>query len=94
MAGRLRVRPAARLGFASALIEIGLPEKHIPAALFCFNVGVELGQLAVIAAVLALRALAMRLRLARPPLARGVIYAMGATAAFWSLDRMAAVFGR
>ena len=81
------------MGFASALIDIGLPEKHIPAALFCFNVGVELGQLAVIGAVLALRALAMRLRLARPPLARGVIYAMGATAAFWSLDRVAAVFG-
>jgi hydrogenase/urease accessory protein HupE len=81
------------MGFASALIDIGLPEKHIPAALFCFNVGVELGQLAVIGAVLALRALAMRLRLARPPLVRGVIYAMGATAAFWSLDRVAAVFG-
>jgi hydrogenase/urease accessory protein HupE len=82
------------LGFASALMEIGLPEKHIPTALVCFNVGVELGQLAVIAAVLAVRALADRLRLRRPWLARGVVYAMGATAAFWSLDRMAAVFGR
>ena len=81
------------LGFASALIDIGLPEKHIPAALLCFNLGVELGQLAVIAAVLALRALALRLRLARPQLSRGVIYAMGAVAAFWSLDRVAAVFG-
>jgi hydrogenase/urease accessory protein HupE len=81
------------LGFASALIEIGLPEKHIPAALLCFNLGVELGQLAVIAAVLALRALAHRLRLARPQLSRGVVYAMGAIAAFWSLDRVAAVFG-
>jgi hydrogenase/urease accessory protein HupE len=81
------------MGFASALIDIGLPEKHIPAALFCFNVGVELGQLAVIGAVVALRALAMRLRLARPPLARAVIYAMGAIAAFWSIDRAAAVFG-
>jgi hydrogenase/urease accessory protein HupE len=82
------------MGFASALMEIGLPEKHIPAALLCFNVGVELGQLAVIAAVLVVRALATRVRLARPPLTRGVLYAMGATAAFWSLDRVAAVFGR
>jgi len=82
------------LGFASALMEIGLPERHIAAALVCFNLGVELGQLAVIAAVLALRALAARLRFARPPLVRGMIYAMGATAAFWSLDRIAAVFGR
>jgi len=81
------------LGFASALMDIGLPDKHIPAALLCFNVGVELGQLTVIAAVLALRALATRLRLARPPLSRSVVYAMGAVAAFWSLDRVAAVFG-
>jgi hypothetical protein len=42
----------------------------------------------------AFRALAARLRFARPALARGMIYAMGATAAFWSLDRIAAVFGR
>jgi len=82
------------MGFASALMEIGLPEKHIPAALLCFNLGVELGQLAVIGAVLAVRALAARFRLARPALTRGVLYAMGATAAFWSIDRVAAVFGR
>jgi len=82
------------LGFASALIEIGLPEKHIAAALLCFNVGVELGQLAVIGAVLAVRAAAVRLDLRSAWLARGIIYAMGATAAFWSLDRVAAVFGR
>ena len=82
------------LGFASALMEVGLPEKHIPAALLCFNVGVELGQLAVIAVVLAVRALAARLRFGRPWMARGFVYAMGAVAAFWSLDRIAAVFGR
>jgi hydrogenase/urease accessory protein HupE len=81
------------LGFASALMEIGLPEKHIPAALLCFNVGVELGQLAVIAAVLGVRAVATRFKPDRAWLPRGLIYAMGATAAFWSLDRMAAVFG-
>ena len=33
------------LGFAGALAEIGLPQKAIPLALLCFNVGVELGQL-------------------------------------------------
>ena len=82
------------LGFASALMEIGLPERHIPSALLCFNVGVELGQLAVIAAVLIVRMVARRLRLTRPWLSRGTVYAMGATAAFWTLDRVAAVFGR
>ena len=61
------------LGFASALMEIGLPEQHIPAALACFNLGVELGQLVVIAVVLGIRALATRLRFAHPPLVRGTI---------------------
>lgn len=36
------------MGFAGALKEIGLPVNNIPVALFTFNVGVELGQLAVI----------------------------------------------
>ena len=82
------------LGFASALMEVGLPAQHIPTALLCFNVGVELGQLAVIGAVLALRTLARRLHLGRPWMERGFVYAMGAVAAFWSLDRLAAVFVR
>lgn len=82
------------LGFASALIEVGLPARHVPAALFCFNVGVELGQLAIIAVVLTIRALVQRLRFARPWMARGFVYGMGAVAAFWSLDRLAAVFAR
>src|SRR3569623_3153975 len=82
------------LGFAAALMEIGLPAQHVPLALFCFNVGGELGQLTVIAAVLVVRALAQRARFARPWMARGFVYAMGAVAAFWSLERLAAVFVR
>jgi hypothetical protein len=39
-------------GFASVLREIGLPEKGLLLSLVSFNVGVELGQLAVVAAVL------------------------------------------
>ena len=39
-------------GFAGALTEIGLPQGDIPLALFVFNVGVEVGQLIFIAAVL------------------------------------------
>jgi hypothetical protein len=41
------------LGFASALAEVGLPQLSIPVALLFFNVGVEIGQLMFIAAVLA-----------------------------------------
>ena len=39
-------------GFAGALTEIGLPQGDIPLALFAFNIGVEVGQLIFIAAVL------------------------------------------
>ena len=37
------------LGFVGALTELGLPEHAIPLALASFNVGIELGQLALIA---------------------------------------------
>lgn len=33
------------LGFAGALLDLGLPQKNIPSALLSFNIGVELGQL-------------------------------------------------
>ena len=41
-------------GFAGALSEIGLPQQQIPLALFTFNVGVEIGQLLFVGAVLLL----------------------------------------
>ena len=39
-------------GFAGALAEVGLPHHAIPIALLFFNLGVEIGQLAFVAAVL------------------------------------------
>ena len=81
------------LGFASALLAVGLPEKHVPAALFFFNVGVEIGQLGAIASVFALRWLVSRLRIQRAALGRGLVYALGSTAAYWSIERIVAVFG-
>jgi len=86
------------MGFASALLETGLPEKHVPSALLFFNVGVELGQLAAIAAFVALRLALVWLwgRIARRPAwsTRALVYAMGSTAAYWSLERGAAMFTR
>jgi hydrogenase/urease accessory protein HupE len=43
-------------GFAGALQEVTLPKADVPAALFLFNAGVELGQVAVLAVVLPLLA--------------------------------------
>jgi hypothetical protein len=48
------------LGFASALTEFGLPENQKLAALVSFNVGVELGQLAIVVALLPVLYLARR----------------------------------
>ena len=78
-------------GFAGALREIGLPEGEVPAALISFNLGVEAGQLAVIAAVLTIRALVGRL--APPveqPALRLATYAIGVTGAYWLIERIAA----
>ncbi len=79
------------MGFASALLETGLPAQHVPSALLFFNLGVELGQLAAIAVfVAAAQALA---RIERPAWSgRAFIYAMGTTAAYWSLERGLAMF--
>ncbi|NKB34881.1 MAG: HupE/UreJ family protein [Pseudomonadales bacterium] len=41
-------------GFASALGEIGLPQTEIPAALLAFNVGVEIGQIVFVCAIISL----------------------------------------
>jgi hypothetical protein len=41
-------------GFAGALREIGLPRAEVPGALVLFNLGVEAGQLAVLAVLLPL----------------------------------------
>ena len=77
-------------GFAGALREIGLPEGAVPAALLAFNLGVEAGQLAVVAAVLAVVALLRRLaRPALEPAMRIAGYAIGITASYWLIERLA-----
>jgi hydrogenase/urease accessory protein HupE len=78
-------------GFAGALSEVGLPTGHIPLALLFFNVGVEVGQLLFIAAVLSFIAAVRRVRM---PLPRWVEltppYAIGSVAMFWVMQRVAA----
>ncbi|MEW6143568.1 MAG: HupE/UreJ family protein [Thermodesulfobacteriota bacterium] len=78
-------------GFAGALTAIGLPKSDIPLALFTFNVGVEIGQLAFIGAVLVVIAQARRIKIA-PIFDRYALpaatYTIGALAAFWFIERL------
>jgi HupE / UreJ protein len=82
------------LGFASALAEVGLPQNSTPLALLFFNVGVEIGQLIFIAAVLQLLAAGTRaaasMRLRSPSwLWRVPPYAIGGLASYWVFERVA-----
>jgi len=74
------------LGFAGALAEVGLPQSAVATALGLFNVGVELGQLAFVAVLVGLLALATRLSL-DTHLRRGAVWLLGITGAFWSIER-------
>lgn len=80
------------LGFAGALADIGLPQHHLSIALLTFNVGVEIGQLLVIGfAYIVYWAFAAwpKAALARAP----ALYAVGAIAAYWSIDRVLGIMG-
>jgi hydrogenase/urease accessory protein HupE len=94
-------------GFAGALTDIGLPRDQLAASLLLFNLGIEAGQLGIIAAMLAAAWLAHRaanlpLRLEErlplePPLQeralleRAFTTAMGCVAGFWTIDRILAL---
>ena len=79
------------LGFAGALSEVGLPEREIPAALLAFNVGIEIGQLAFVAVVVAAGwALARLPRRLAAPLVKAPAYVIGSLAAFWFFERLGA----
>lgn len=82
-------------GFAGALSEVGLPQTAIPVALLFFNVGVEIGQLLFIAAILSIMAMARwlirRASIPQPAWAwRLAPYSIGGVAAFWMVQRIAA----
>lgn len=85
-------------GFAAALGEIGLPKRETVAALAFFNVGVEAGQLAVIAIVFG-AGFAIK-RFAPPFAALGSLgltrlaagYALGIISAYWFAERLSALF--
>ncbi len=84
------------LGFAGALAEIGVPPNEIPSSLLSFNLGIEFGQLAFMAAVLVLGAAVKRLPAPpghwRPALRLLPPYTIGSLAAFWFYQRLLSAF--
>ena len=82
------------LGFAGALQAAGLPSGAVPLALLGFNVGIEIGQLAFVALLLAAGAAARAALGARSetlahPARVASAYALGVVAAYWVFERLA-----
>ena len=81
-------------GFASALTSAGLPKAELPVALLSFNVGVEIGQLSFVALVLLLERAFRILEVRWPRWAEALPgYAVGSLGAFWTVQRLAIMFG-
>ncbi len=87
-------------GFAAVLRDIGLPQTELPTALLFFNIGVEIGQIlfvmALLVGFLVLRpALSRLLRSARDQevhwssLTVPASYVIGSIASFWMIERIA-----
>ena len=80
------------LGFAGALKEIGLPEQNAHVALVSFNLGVEAGQLLVIALAWLLYKAVRRFQWTHRA-RRVTLYAIGSVSVFWTLSRLMAMAG-
>jgi HupE / UreJ protein len=81
------------LGFAGALVALGLPQTAIPLALLLFNLGVEAGQILFVVTVLVVLSSFRKLDLSLPPWAKPLpVYAMGSVAAYWFWGRAVLLF--
>ena len=82
------------MGFAGGLKSLGLGGTALLAPLVLFNLGVEIGQLAFIALVLAMRRAFRLMAIAWPrPVALGPTYAIGILGAMWAFQYGALLFG-
>jgi hypothetical protein len=82
-------------GFAGALTSAGLPRGELPLALFSFNVGVEIGQIAFVLLIMLLERSFRRLEIRWPRWLQAIPgYAVGSLGAFWTIQRTAILLGR
>lgn len=82
------------MGFAGGLKSLGLAGNALLAPLVLFNVGVEIGQLAFIALVLAMRRSFRLMAISWPkPVALGPTYAIGILGAMWTFQYAALLLG-
>lgn len=75
-------------GFASVLLDLGLPTSSLLAALGGFNIGVELGQLAIVGVFLPLAWALRRTRFYRWGVVTGGSVAIVVLGVFWTLQRI------
>ncbi len=81
------------LGFAGALMEIGLPQSSTVSALLLFNVGIEVGQVLIVLAALGLLFIASRLGLKfSHPVFLLPVYFIGGLATYWFIERSLGIF--
>ena len=79
-------------GFAGTLSRLGIPSREIPLALLFFNVGVEAGQLAFVAAFLGFVYSLRTLEIRWPAWTRPIpAYTIGSIASFWLVQRCAMI---
>ena len=76
------------MGFAGVLTELGLPANEYVTALIAFNVGVEFGQLAVIALAFLATGLWLRRHWYRRAIVIPASIAIAATGAYWTVERV------
>jgi hypothetical protein len=77
------------IGFAGGLSLTGLPQSDIPLALLMFNIGVEIGQLAFIAAILIFDRSFRVLQVRWPAQVQAApVYLIGICGAYWTIARV------
>ena len=79
-------------GFAGVLGDIGLPRDLAAPALALFNIGLEVGQLLVVALALAAGKLLAPIIVRRPVLAEAPIVVIGGVSVYWLIDRMSGIW--